>query len=140
MSLYWSALPRFVFCLELWNDWRVELNQSSSDDIGRRRCAYLQFSRNSSIIMVSSRGRVVLTPEIYAVPAPVTEGALYICVARTGDDEGVLSLRVGPSCMFRLLSWAMARLVNRAQLKRWRYYWARSMSRVQSSVNSNSAF
>ena len=46
---------------------------------------------------------VVLIPEIYAVPTPVTEGALCICVARTGDDEGVLSLRVGPSCMFRFL-------------------------------------
>lgn len=46
---------------------------------------------------------VVLIPEIYAVPTPVTEGALCICVARTGDDEGVLSLCVGPSCMRRLL-------------------------------------
>lgn len=72
---------------------------------------------------------VVPIPEIYAVPTPVTEGALCICVARTGDDEGVLSLRVGPSCMFRLLSWAMERLANRAQSKRWRCYWARSMSR-----------
>jgi hypothetical protein len=33
------------------------LSRVSGEDIGRRRCAYLQFSRNSSVIMVSSRGR-----------------------------------------------------------------------------------
>jgi hypothetical protein len=53
-----SPVLRVSACLGPWDDWRAELNQPSGDDIGSRRCADMQFSRNSSIPLVRILDRV----------------------------------------------------------------------------------